>query len=284
MMGGVSTGMPAASGTGGERVVVGVTGEVVGHAPATAALGGEIQLVAQRLGELAHHLVRAEGAQGGMLGFGRLRQPQHQAQVGLDHRADAGPAHLDDDLVAFVQPGPVHLRQRGGGQRRLVESREHLLGWASQVLGQLLADVGERDGAGVVLQPAEFGDPFRLEQVDPGGEHLSQLDECRAQLLQRAAHACRRGEVGVLLRVLPAQRAAGALQAVGQAHAAHHVAEAVADQDRGDVVEPTEVAHRGHCLPQHQRSLPLVDGAAIIPSATLAARRASSSARRRIVG
>ena len=47
-------------------------------------------------------------------------------EVALDQRAHAGPQHLDHDFLAAAQPRGVHLRDRGGRERVLVEAREHL--------------------------------------------------------------------------------------------------------------------------------------------------------------
>jgi hypothetical protein len=56
--------------------------------------------------------------------------------------------------------------------------------------------------------------------------------------------------------IVPVQCPSGPRQRIGKSHSAHHIAEAVADQDRGDVVQPTEVTHCSHGLPQHQSPLP----------------------------
>ena len=150
----------------------------------------------------------------------------------------------------------MHLRDRGRRQRLGVKGGEHLLGWRAQVFAELLTDVGPGRGRRAVLQLAEFNDPFRLEQVDAGGQHLAELDEGRTQFLQRPAHPGGRLEMRQFLRFVPVQRPPGPLQRIGQPHPAHHVAKAVADQDRGDVMQAAEVAHRRQCLPQHQSPLP----------------------------
>ena len=61
-----------------------------------------------------------------------------------------------------------------------------------------------------------------------------------AELLQRASHPGGRLEPGELLGRPPVQDAAGFLQQAGQSHAPDHVAEAVADQDRRDLLQPPE--------------------------------------------
>ena len=77
------------------------------------------ELVDERLGidevERAHALADDAG--------GRA----HQLQVGLDLARRLRALHLDDDLVARRQRRPVHLADRRGRDRRLVEAEEGLL-------------------------------------------------------------------------------------------------------------------------------------------------------------
>jgi len=155
-----------------------------------------------------------------------------------------------------MQPGPVHLRDRGRRQRHGIEGREHLLGRTAEVLDQLRQQQFVRHGRRAVLQLAELGDPLGLEQVDPGRQHLAQLDEGRPEFLEHASQPLRRRQVDQLMTVAPVQRAAGILERIGQPEALDQVAEAVADQDRGDIVQAAQIADRGERLPQHQAPLP----------------------------
>ena len=63
-------------------------------------------------------------------------------------------------------------------------------------------------------------------------------------------------EPHALDRRAPVEDLPGALEHVGDADAADDVAEAVADEDRADLVEAREVPHHPDGFPQHQRSLP----------------------------
>ena len=78
-----------------------------------------------------------------------------------------------------------------------------------------------------------------------------ELDEGGAQLLERQAHLHRRFEPRQVGGVVAVQHMAGALQRVGQAEAAHGVAEAVADQHAGDLVQAAQVARGAQGLDQH---------------------------------
>ena len=59
------------------------------------------------------------------------------------------------------------------------------------------------------------------------------------------------------------QHAAGTLEQVGQAEPAHGVAEAVAHQHTGDLVETADVARGAQGLDQHGRSMARAPGAAV---------------------
>ena len=192
---------PVDAGDGDALVVLEVLRDPLG----VAALGGEIQLGAQRAGELLHHPGRPVTAQVGHLRLDDLRSPHHQPQVGLDHLADARPAHLEDHRAAVFQPGAVGLRQRRGRERPGFDAGEHLLRFAAQVFHQLRADFLPAEGRHRVLQLAQLGDPLGRQQVDAGGQHLAELDEGRAQFLQRLAEAHRRLRPFALLVVADVQ-------------------------------------------------------------------------------
>ncbi len=50
------------------------------------------------------------------------REPRHRLEIGTDELGDLRALHLHDDLLAGAQPGPVHLRDRGGRDRRAIEA------------------------------------------------------------------------------------------------------------------------------------------------------------------
>ena len=77
-----------------------------------------------------------------------LGQPQDQPQVlhvGAHRGGDARVLDLDRHLAAVVQPGAVHLADRGGRDRLLVELVEHLLERVVELLLDHLAHVLEGD-------------------------------------------------------------------------------------------------------------------------------------------
>ena len=73
------------------------------------------------------------------------------------------------------------------------------------------------------------------------------------ELLQRHAHALRRVELDRLVASAAVQDLPGALEHAGDADALHEVAQAVPDEDRGDLVQPRQLAHDAEGLPQHRR-------------------------------
>ncbi len=95
----------------------------------------------------------------------------------------------------------------------------------------------------MVLQLTEFGDPLRLEQVDPGCKNLAEFDKRRPEIFERPPHPLGRRHVHVGFRVAPVQNATGPLECIGQADPAHHVAKAVSHEDRTDIVQTPHVAH-----------------------------------------
>ena len=55
------------------------------------------------------------------------REPCHRGQVAAHETFDRWPLHLDDDVLAGPERGRVHLRDRRGCERRLVDVSEHRL-------------------------------------------------------------------------------------------------------------------------------------------------------------
>ncbi len=232
----------------GDQDVV-AAGEVARDALGIAAFGGEVEFAPQRDLELLHHFGRAVALQIGQPRFDDVRQPCQQAQVGFDHLADAGAADLQHHRAAVVQGGPVGLGERRGRHRGFVQPGEDLMRRRAKVVFQLLADLRIRQGRYRVLQLGELGDPVRREQVDAGGQDLAEFDEGRAEVFHRPAHADRGGHAQDLLGVVPVQQPAGAFEHVSQADPAHQVAEAVADQDRGDFLQAPQVTDGSQRFP-----------------------------------
>lgn len=207
-----------------------IVGEVGGDALGIAALGGEIELAAQRQRELLHHFGGAIALQIRRAGFDDFGQPCEQTQVGIDGVADAGAPDLEHHRGAVGQPGAMRLRQRCGRQWLFIQPREDLLRFHSQRGHQLRADVCERQRRHGVLQLVEFLDPVWRQQIHARGQHLPKLDEGWTELFQGATDTRGRGHAQTAFGIGPVQQPARTLQHVGQADPPHHIAEAIADQ------------------------------------------------------
>jgi len=105
--------------------------------------------------------------------------------------------HLDDHLGAVAEPGPVHLGDGGGGERRVVEGVEHVVHAHAELVLDDLADLLRRDGLHLVLQADEGVQVGLGEQVGPGRQDLAQLHERRSHRLQVTGEALGVGGDGV---------------------------------------------------------------------------------------
>ena len=81
----------------------------------------------------------------------------------------------------------MHLRDRRAGNRLSLERFQY-------VLDRLAIDAGERcnhqlgrERRDLILEFGELVGDVRGEQIAPGGQHLPELDEDRAEVLQRHA-------------------------------------------------------------------------------------------------
>ena len=158
-----------------------------------ARLHQVVQLVRRPAGELVDHLTAARRAE-------EARPVQHaahgvhQGDVGLQQLPDAGALHLDRHRLAAGQDGPVHLPDRGGGERLGREGAEDRLGGPAELPLDDLPDLRVGERADLVEQPEQLVAVGGREEVEAQGQHLAQLDPGPPQLLQRGAHPHRPGE------------------------------------------------------------------------------------------
>ena len=122
-----------------------------------------------------------------------------QLDVALDLPRRVRPLHLDDDLPAVRQHRAVHLADRRGRDRLLLELEEQPLDRLPELLADRALDVLERERAHVVLQRPELGDDVRRNDVGPGREQLAELHERRAELVEHLAQM-------TAARVIPRRR------------------------------------------------------------------------------
>ena len=121
-------------------------------------------------------------------------EPGHDPQVLADEPGHGGALHLDDDLFAGEQRGRMHLGDGRGGERRLVEAREHVVDAGAEVALDHLADHVERLGGHLIATQLEFVDQLGGEQPFPAGDDLAELDVGRAEAFGGASQPL--GDVG----------------------------------------------------------------------------------------
>ena len=109
------------------------------------------------------------------------------ADIGRDGLLDIGTEHLDGDGRAVEQRRAVDDGDRCGGERRLVELREHFLERASELRLDDGAHLRERHGGGGIEAAAELlGDVF-ADDAGRGGDELAELHVGGAEALEDAA-------------------------------------------------------------------------------------------------
>ena len=111
------------------------------------------------------------------------REPGHRPHVPLDRPGDVGALDLDDDLLPADEAGDVHLGDRGGGERRLVERDEDLVETAAEILLDGAADVIERLRRHLVAAALELADELGRKDAFARRDDLAELDERRPERL-----------------------------------------------------------------------------------------------------
>ena len=102
----------------------------------------------------------------------------------------SGPLHLDDDRLARVQPGPVGLADRGGGERLPVELGEDLVDGRAELRLEHRGDALLRTRPDTrFCSSASSSQTSRRQQVDARGGDLAELDVDAAGLLEHAPQA-----------------------------------------------------------------------------------------------
>jgi hypothetical protein len=201
----------------------------------------EVQLVLDRLHELADDLLGPIGGQLGDVSFRQRREMGQQVRVGFDGGADPRALNLEHDLGAVLQRRAVNLRHGCGGEGRGVDVRKDLVERASEIFFDLRTQRFEVQGRRLGLEFFELGDPLGSKQVRPGGENLPELDERRPQDLEDAAHALRTSKVRNLVCMLPAEDMAGPFNGGFEPHLLEQVAKAGNGEHRGDLLQSSEV-------------------------------------------
>ena len=128
-----------------------------------------------RVDLLAHH-VMAE----------RLQRPQQQLeilQILLDGILDARILNLHRDIDAVARDRTMHLAERRGGKRGLIEAPEDCLGPLANLLANLFRNSRVAHRRHARLRRAQHVERLARQQVLANREHLDELHERAAKLL-----------------------------------------------------------------------------------------------------
>jgi hypothetical protein len=169
-------------------------------------LGDEVQLLGERGGEVLHDGDRVghPAAGGGVL---QEASDHHEdVEVSLQPGPDPGPLDLHHDVVAVAGAGGVHLGDRGGGQRLVVEPLEKLLRRGTELLEDDLPGGGGGDGRDAIEEAAQLVGEGGREQPRAGGDELGELHVGRTQVAERVA-CLARGKESPLRRPALARKA-----------------------------------------------------------------------------
>ena len=147
--------------------------EVLADLLGRLAFEHEVELAPQRLLGLAQddaevHLAKQEAH--------RAEQEPHEREVDRDAALEARVQHLDDDLLAGLEPRHVDLRHRRGRDRRLVELGEDLVRRRAELRGDDGSDGGVRRRLDRVAERAELLDVLGRQQVRLHRRELTDLD------------------------------------------------------------------------------------------------------------
>ena len=118
----------------------------------------------------------------------------HELEVGLDLTRRVRPLHLDDDPAPVRKRRTVHLSDRGGCDRRLLEVDVELLEGEPELVLDDLSGLLEREGRDRVLERLQLEDDVRRDDVRAGGEELAELDERRPSSSSISRRRWPRGE------------------------------------------------------------------------------------------
>ena len=122
----------------------------------------------------------------------QLGHPVEEVEVALEGELDARPQHLDRDLAAVGGDGEMHLGDRGGGDRRVVEAGEQRVDRLAELGLDDAPGLGAGESRQMVLQLRQVGRDLFAQKIGAGRQGLAELDEGRTHLLQRRRQALAR--------------------------------------------------------------------------------------------
>ncbi len=186
---GVRAPVPVDLGHGKQRRVQ----EVAAKLACMRRLAHEVELLEQMSCEFGDDFARLEAPAVGPEALDEARCRVHQREVFRNHRHHSRAQDLDCSLGASWKHGDVHLRDRGARDGLRLELLEDLC----DRLAEGAFDFGNGElgceRRHLILQLRQLVGDIRGQEVAARREHLAELDENRAERLERAAqpHAAR---------------------------------------------------------------------------------------------
>ena len=105
------------------RAIVGIVAEVLAQLLRGGGFHAQVHLDPHHVGEGLDRFDRPQPAEARLGALDQLGHPVEEVEIAREGRLDAGPQDLDRDGAAVGRGGEVDLRDRGGGDRRVVEAR-----------------------------------------------------------------------------------------------------------------------------------------------------------------
>ena len=128
-------------------------GEVTMERVGVARLEPVVELLPDRTRELVDDVVRVDEVERADALLRKACRLVEQREIGLDLRRRIRPLHLHHDPPAVRQHRPVHLPDRRGGERLLVELEEQPLDRLPELLADRALDI--RDTGTGARRPAD---------------------------------------------------------------------------------------------------------------------------------
>ena len=160
-----------------------------------------VELFAQARADLDRDL---GGVDRGIEALADGEQQLQLLQIGFDRRLHVGILQLAGKLCAVERARAMHLAERGGGRRLMLEALEFLLPAGAELGLHAPLDEGPAHRRRLALQLDQFVGVFRRQRVGNGGEQLRHLHDRALEAAERRRERQR----------IAGARAAGADQAL----------------------------------------------------------------------
>ncbi len=176
----------------------GVVGEVLGEGLGVGGLGEVVDLLERGRRELLDQRTDVRALRDGLVALEPSAHAPERGQVHVDDLVDVGPLHLHDHVrephrLGFLgtQMCSMHLAERGGRKRRLVDPVVALHERSAELGLGLRPDRLEGDRRDFVLEPGELVGDHGRKHVEARREELAHLDHEPAHAHGQGAEAYR---------------------------------------------------------------------------------------------